>query len=233
MGEKRTALMVSLAKVAKEFARGRERVQALRGVDLEVEAGSTVAIMGPSGGGKSTLLALIAGLDRPTSGSIRVDGRDVSGASSRQRTHLRRTTLGVILQTPSLLPMLTARENIELPLAIAGVSPGERCDRALTLLEEAGLADRSGALPEELSGGQQQRIAVMRALASNPAVLLADEPAGSLDSATGTMLLDFMFDRARKRSITVLMVTHDQSDAEHADRIIHIRDGEIESGSRS
>jgi putative ABC transport system ATP-binding protein len=220
--------MVQVTALTKDFSRGDEIVPALRGVDLEVERGARIAIMGPSGGGKSTLLSMIGGLDWPTFGSVQIDGRDITKGSRAELVALRRSTVSMILQSPSLLPMLTTQENVELPMALNGVERGERSRRAHELLEQAGIADKADSLPEELSGGQQQRASVMRALANRPRLLLADEPAGSLDSETGAAILDLIFESAIRDSITLLMVTHDQSDASHADRIIRIKDGRIE-----
>jgi len=219
--------IVHVQGLTKEYRQGDETINALRGINLDIHRGERVAIMGPSGCGKSTLLSLIGGLDKPTSGTVMVAGNDIASARPREMAMIRRKTLGFILQTPSLLPMLTARENIELPMALNGVAPGDRRQRALELLALTELSDKAESLPEELSGGQQQRVSVMRALATRPELILADEPAGSLDSITGDQVLALIAEAATQDSITVLMVTHDQDDTKYADRTIRLRAGQI------
>jgi putative ABC transport system ATP-binding protein len=219
--------IVHVQGLTKQYRQGDETITALRGIDLDIRRGERVAIMGPSGCGKSTLLSLIGGLDRPTSGTIRVAGNDIASAGTHEMAMIRRKSLGFILQTPSLLPMLTARENIELPMSLNGVGADRRRERALELLALTELSDKAESLPEELSGGQQQRVSVMRALATRPQLILADEPAGSLDSITGDQVLALIAEAAKQDSITVLMVTHDQDDTRYADRTIRLKDGQV------
>jgi putative ABC transport system ATP-binding protein len=218
---------VETHELRREYRRGGEVVAALRGIDLHIARGERVAIMGPSGCGKSTLLGLIGGLDRPTSGSVIVAGKDLAEAPRQELTLLRRTTIGHILQSASLLPMLTARENVELPLALNGVEPDERRVRARELLTLVDLPDKAAALPEELSAGQQQRIAVARALALRPRLILADEPVGNLDTATGEQVLTLLTSIVADGGITLIMVTHEQDDARYTDRVIRLSDGRV------
>jgi putative ABC transport system ATP-binding protein len=199
-----------------------------------VQRGETLAIMGPSGSGKSTLLCLLGGLDDPSSGCVLLDGRDLAPYSRTERAILRREAIGFILQNPSLLPMLTVRENIELPLSLARTRPGTGSsldeNRVLELLEQVGLLDKMNALPEELSGGQQQRVAVARALAARPHLLLADEPAGSLDTATANSVLGVIARAVERDGISLVLVTHERDDTRFADRVIYLRDGRIDIG---
>jgi putative ABC transport system ATP-binding protein len=218
-------IAIDARQITREYRRGKEQVRALRGVDLRIRVGESVAIMGPSGCGKSTLLGIIGGLDRPTSGSIEVVGRDLIHSSPSEITSLRRTSMGYILQTPSLLPMLTARENVELPLTLNGVDGPTRSARAHELLVQVGLEGKAESLPEELSGGQQQRVSVARALATRPQLILADEPGGSLDTVTAKEVLSLLAGIVAENSLTLVMVTHERSDARYVDRIVQIHDG--------
>jgi putative ABC transport system ATP-binding protein len=218
---------IDARKLTRDYRRGSEIVAALRGVDLRVEQGERVAIMGPSGCGKTTLLGLIGGLDRPTSGTVELCGNDVGGASQRVLALLRRRTVGFVLQTPSLLPMLTVRENVELPLSLDGLGARERYKRAMELLELVELPEKADALPEELSGGQQQRASIARTLAPRPKVILADEPAGSLDSATAEVILTLITRSVKEAGITFVMVTHEAEDSRYADRVVRLADGLI------
>jgi putative ABC transport system ATP-binding protein len=194
-------------------------------VSLEVPAGQFTAVMGPSGSGKSTLMHLLAGLDTPSSGSVCIDGQDITRMSDRQLTRLRRKHIGFIFQSFNLLSTLSAEENVALPLAIAGRRPAaETLD---TLLARVGLLDRRGHRPAELSGGQQQRVAIARALISEPTVLFADEPTGNLDSNAGTQVLDLLRDAVDLDGQTTVMVTHDPRAAATADRVVFLADGEI------
>jgi putative ABC transport system ATP-binding protein len=202
-------------------------VVALNGVNLRVEGGERVAIMGPSGSGKSTLLSLLAGLDRPTSGAVLVDGRNLATLSRAQLAEMRRTTIGYVPQDPSLLPMLTAEENIGLPLAMIGIDVVARERRVTELLELVDLSAKARALPEELSGGQQQRVSVARALATRPAVLLADEPAGSLDSATAQSVIRTIVQAAEQRGMALVLVTHERDEAAYAGRVVRMKDGTL------
>ncbi len=201
-------------------------VEALRGVSLEVRSGEHVAVTGPSGSGKSTLLTLLGGLERPTSGDVRVQGRSLAALDDRQLTRLRLEQVGFVFQRFHLLPVLTARENVELPMAEMRVSSTERRQRAEELLAYVGLAARSGHRPTELSGGEMQRVAIARALANRPAILLADEPTGELDAATGRAILD-LFQRLNDDGMTMVVVTHDERLAERAQRVVRMLDGRI------
>ena len=216
--------------LARDYPMGGERVHALRGVSLSVEAGEYVAIVGPSGCGKSTLLQLAGGLDAPTSGSVEVMGTRLDTLSDRELTRLRLTRLGFVFQRFHLLPVLTAAENIELPMAEAGMSRAERRARAAELLGYVGLAHRAGHRATELSGGEMQRVAIARALANRPVLVLADEPTGELDAATGREILT-LFRRLNQDGMTLLVVTHDERLAAEAGRVVQMLDGRIE-GSR-
>jgi putative ABC transport system ATP-binding protein len=198
---------------------------ALKAVDLRVGAGERVAIMGPSGSGKSTLLSLLGGLDRPTSGTVIVAGKDLATYSRSRLAELRRTTIGYIPQDPSLLPMLTVEENVGLPLVIRGTDIAEREWRVAELLEMVDLTAKARALPEELSGGQQQRVSVVRALAVRPTVLLADEPAGSLDSVTANTVIRIIVQAAEQHGMTLILVTHERDEAAYAGRVVRMKDG--------
>ncbi len=204
-----------------------EPVHALDGVDLEIPRGSYVAVMGPSGSGKSTLMNVIGCLDTPTEGTVYLDGQEVTAMSDRERTRIRGEEVGFVFQTFNLMPRLTAVENVALPLVFRGVAPDERRERATELLERVGLGDRLGHVPNELSGGQRQRVAIARALVNDPALILADEPTGNLDTETGENIMD-LFAELHAEGNTVVMVTHERHIAEHAERIVHLLDGEIE-----
>jgi putative ABC transport system ATP-binding protein len=203
-----------------------EPVHALRGVSLEVRAGEYVALAGPSGSGKSTLLQLIGGIDSPSSGVVEILGVRLDSLSDRELTHLRLTRLGFVFQRFHLLPVLTAQENVELPMAEAGVGRKERRDRALDLLAYVGLEQRASHRATQLSGGEMQRVAIARALANRPALLLADEPTGELDAATGGEILA-LFRRLNQDGTTLVVVTHDEQLASEAGRVIHMLDGRI------
>ena len=211
--------------VVRRYGEGESAVEAVRGVSLEVPSGQFTAVMGPSGSGKSTLMHVLAGLDRPTSGTVEIGGRDVTEMSDKQLTLLRRDHVGFIFQFFNLLPVLTAQENILLPLSIAGRKP----DRAWyeRLVDVVGLRDRLGHRPSEMSGGQQQRVAVARALVSRPSVVFADEPTGNLDSTTSAELLALLRRSVDDYGQTTVMVTHDPQAAAIADRILFLADGEI------
>ncbi len=200
-------------------------MQALRGVDLDVRSGELVAVMGPSGSGKSTLMHLLAGLDKPTSGTVRIGGVDITALDDGQLTRLRREHIGFVFQFFNLLPMLSAEENVELPLAIAG----ERADGEwmTELFEKMGLSGRREHRPAELSGGEQQRVAIARALVSRPTILLADEPTGNLDSKTGGEILELLRDSVEGFGQTTIMVTHEPRAAAIADRVLFLADGSI------
>ena len=210
----------------KDYPMNGETVHALRGVALRVEAGEYAAIVGPSGSGKSTLLQLVGGIDVPSSGSVELLGTRLESLSDRELTRLRLTRLGFIFQRFHLLPVLTARENVELPMAEAGVARGERRARAGELLEYVGLGHRAGHRATQLSGGEMQRVAIARALANRPALLLADEPTGELDAATVHEILD-LFRRLNADGTTLVVVTHDDRLAAQAGRVVHMLDGRI------
>jgi putative ABC transport system ATP-binding protein len=210
----------------KDYPMNGEAVHALRGVSLEILSGEYLAIAGPSGSGKSTLLQLIGGIDTPTGGTVELLGTRLDSLSDRELTRLRLTRLGFIFQRFHLLPVLTARENVELPMAEAGVPRRLRQERALELLSYVGLEDRARHRATQLSGGEMQRVAIARALANRPVLLLADEPTGELDAATGEEILR-LFRRLSQDGTTLVVVTHDEHLASDADRVIHMRDGRI------
>lgn len=222
-----TSVMVA-RDLSKDYPMHGEVVHALRGVSLEVRSGEYLAVVGPSGCGKSTLLQLIGGIDTPTSGTVEILNTPLGTLSDRELTRLRLTRLGFIFQRFHLLPVLTALENVELPMAEAGVPRTERRDRALELLSYVGLANRAGHRATQLSGGEMQRVAVARALGNRPALLLADEPTGELDAATGHDILA-LFRRLNQDGTTLVVVTHDETLAAEAGRIIHMLDGRIVS----
>lgn len=220
--------IVSLDAVYKVYQVGAP-VVVLDGVDLLIPEGSYTAIMGPSGSGKSTLLNLMGCLDTPTAGRVELDGRDVTGLADGELAAIRRTEVGFVFQTFDLMPRLSAIENVELPMVFAGTrTRSERRERARALLQSVGLGDRLNHEPPELSGGQRQRVGIARALANDPALLLADEPTGSLDSETGRSILDQFADLHREGR-TLVVVTHERPVAERAERIVHVLDGTIES----
>lgn len=218
--------LVSLKDVKRDYPLGRESVHALRGVTLEIAAGDYVAIVGPSGCGKSTLLNLIGVIDQPSSGIVAIEGKRVDGMSDREATTFRLRTIGFVFQRFYLLPILSALENVSLPMAEAGVPAAERSKRAATLLEYVGLRERTSHRPSELSGGEQQRVAIARALANKPSILLADEPTGELDAHTGAEIIS-LFRRLNSDGTTIVVVTHDEELAGAARRQIHMRDGRI------
>jgi putative ABC transport system ATP-binding protein len=224
-------IVLETRSLQRTFGSGELRVEALRGVDLKVRQGEFLAIMGPSGSGKSTLLHLLGGVDSPTSGQVLLEGADLAALNDDQRTVIRRQRIGFIFQSFNLLPTLTAEENVALPLELGGTSAAEARRRALAALERVGMLQRRTHLPSTLSGGEQQRAAIARALAIEPALLLADEPTGNLDSANGrqvTALLRQLTDQHRQ---TIVIVTHDREVAGHADRLVCLRDGIVESES--
>jgi putative ABC transport system ATP-binding protein len=223
--------MIRCIDVRKVYRQGENEIIALDGVSLDIARGEFAVIMGPSGSGKSTLLHLIGGLDRPTSGELLVDQRLVGQMADDQVTLFRRTKIGFIFQFFNLLPTLTALENVTLPFVLDGRSKEERDQRAKTLLAKVGLESRKDHLPEEMSGGEIQRIAVARALAFDPPILLADEPTGNLDSKTGESILALLRQINRENGCTIVMVTHSQEAAGYGDRTIFFRDGKVEKES--
>ena len=222
-----TSSAIEVRDLHKTYDLGEVQVHALRGVSLAVERGEFVAIMGASGSGKSTLMNLIGCLDRPTRGTYYLDGKDVSRASKRERSRIRNQKIGFVFQGFNLLPRTSALENAELPLLYAGVSRRERIERASEVLHAVGLGGREKHHPSQLSGGQQQRVAIARALINNPSILLADEPTGNLDNATGEMILALLQRIIRETNTTVLMATHSQDAAGAADIIVQLRDGRV------
>jgi putative ABC transport system ATP-binding protein len=220
---------VSLRDVRRDYALGAERVHALQGVTLDVDRGDYVAIVGPSGCGKSTLLNLIGVIDHPTSGTVEVGGKRVDGMSDREATSFRLHNVGFVFQRFYLMPVLSALENVALPMAEAKVSRDERQERAAELLEYVGLGNRQRHRPSELSGGEQQRVAIARALANGPVILLADEPTGELDAGTGAQIIS-LFQRLNVDGTTIVVVTHDEDLASAARRKIHMRDGRVVDG---
>ena len=218
--------IVSLRDVRRDYALGAERVHALQGVNLDVAAGDYVAIVGPSGCGKSTLLNLIGVIDQPTTGTVTVDGRQVDNMNDRDATRFRLHNIGFVFQRFYLMPILSAAENVALPMAEAGVPKDERAKRATELLTYVGLEKRLRHRPSEMSGGEQQRVAIARALANRPKLLLADEPTGELDARTGEEIIG-LFQRLNNDGTTLIVVTHDEDLASAARRKIHMKDGRV------
>jgi putative ABC transport system ATP-binding protein len=212
----------------KSFGEGETAVAALRGVNIGVQSGEMLAIMGRSGSGKSTLLTLLGGVDVPSSGQVLLEGHDLASMDDDDRTLIRRRRIGFVFQAFNLLPILTAEENIALPLELDGVSSREARERALKMLELVGLEARREHLPGKMSGGEQQRVAIARALAIEPAILLADEPTGNLDSANSKRITQALRELVDHHGQTIVMVTHDSAVAEQADRVVHLLDGQVE-----
>ncbi|MFD9591069.1 ABC transporter ATP-binding protein [Streptomyces sp. NPDC059980] len=219
--------MYELRGVTKRYARGKETIDALAGIDLTIGDGDRLVIQGPTGGGKSTLLQMLGGLDRPTAGSIELDGTDMAKLSEAKLTRVRSENIGFVFQSFNLIPTLTAQENVEAALVPLGVKTKERRARAGAALESVGLAERLGHLPAELSGGQQQRVAIARALVKQPKVLLADEPTGNLDESMRDEIMDVLEAMWKEHGLTFIMVTHDSSIAKKAPRVATIRKGRI------
>jgi putative ABC transport system ATP-binding protein len=233
--------VIEARELTKTYGRGEGRVEALAGVSLDVEPGEWVSVVGPSGSGKSTLMNLLGLLDRPTSGSYVLDGREVSALKGGDLARARRELIGFVFQSYNLLPRESARKNVELPLVYAGSRGAERRKRALAALEKVGLSERAGHRPPELSGGQKQRVAIARALVGRPAMLLADEPTGNLDTRSGEGILDTrsgegildLFGDLNAVGVTLIVVTHDPEVARRGDRIVDIRDGLVFADERS
>ena len=220
--------LIKITNIKRDFILGNETVYVLKGIDLEIHKGEYVALMGPSGSGKSTLMNLLGCLDTPTSGTYILNGKDVSQMHDDELAEIRNKEIGFVFQTFNLLPRLSSLENVALPLVYAGIGREERLEKARKTLEAVGLGDRVMHKPNELSGGQRQRVVVARALVNDPAIILADEPTGNLDSKTSYEIMG-LFELIHKAGNTVILVTHEQDIAMHAHRIVRLRDGLIES----
>ena len=223
--------VVKTENVTRTYKIGNVETNALRGVNLSIQSGEFTALIGPSGSGKTTLLQLIGCLDQPTSGKVFVNGKDVTNLNRNQRADIRATSLGFVFQFFALIPTLTAYENIEMPLLLAGKSASERADRVKYLLEMVDLPDRANNRPDQLSGGQQQRVAVARALATNPALILADEPTANLDTPNGKQVMDVMTRLNKETGVTFIFATHDPRVIQYARRVVTLQDGLIVSDS--
>lgn len=219
--------IIRLVGLTRQYRMGPNVVSAVSGVDLEIARGEAVALVGPSGSGKSTLLNLLGGLDRPTSGEIWVDGENIARSSARRLVEHRRKRIGFVFQSFNLLAYRSALENVEVPMMLGGLGRVERRQRAHQLLERMGLGARTDHRPSQLSGGEQQRVAVARALANQPSILLADEPTGNLDSATGTEVMDLLRSLNEQEGLTLIIVTHDMTVASYANKIVRLRDGKV------
>lgn len=224
--------MMELVGVTKTYSQGRRAVQAVRGVSLQINTGEFVCIMGPSGSGKSTLMHLLGALDTPTTGQAIFDGQDLARLSDYHRSILRRNRIGFIFQFFNLLPTLKGIENVALPLLLGGVPQKQASKKAIHALERVGLAHRADHFPDEMSGGEMQRVAIARALVAEPEAVLCDEPTGNLDSANSLEILTLLRSLPEKGRCSVVMVTHDSTAAEFGDRLVHIRDGLLESDAR-
>jgi putative ABC transport system ATP-binding protein len=223
--------LIETQDIWKTYVMGAEEIHALRGVDMTIERGEYVGIMGPSGSGKSTLMNLIGCLDTPSKGSYLLNGKQVGQMNDDELARIRNEEIGFVFQTFNLLPRATALHNVELPLVYAGVPAKDRLTRAKLAMEKVELGDRMTHRPNQLSGGQRQRVAIARALVNNPSILLADEPTGNLDSKTGAEIMRLM-DRLSEAGNTIILVTHEADIAAHAKRIIHLRDGRVENDIR-
>jgi putative ABC transport system ATP-binding protein len=226
-----TAPIVALNDVVKVYGSGVHAVRALDGVGFSIDHGQLVAVRGRSGSGKTTLLNMIGGLDQPTSGSVSVAGVNIAGIAENELVRVRRHTIGYIFQSFGLIPVLTAAENVEIPLRLLGTSATDREERSRVLLELVGLGDRTKHRPHELSGGEQQRVAIARSLANRPSLLLADEPTGQLDSHTGRAIMNVLLALARSEDVAVIVATHEPLLIDLADRVLDISDGRIVADS--
>jgi putative ABC transport system ATP-binding protein len=224
--------IISMTEIRKIYDTGKVKVEALKGIDLEIDGGELVAIVGPSGSGKSTLMNLLGCLDTPTSGEYQLAGENVAGVTRDQLAEIRNRRVGFVFQNFNLLPHITSLENVELPMLFGGVKPAERRERATEMLERVGLGDRGEHKPTELSGGQMQRVAIARALAMNPDIILADEPTGNLDTTSGSDIMS-LFTDLWKQGRTVVIITHDPALAKRASRVVEVRDGVIISDHRN
>ena len=221
------ALAIEAAGVERDYPSGESTVHALAGVDLRVEPGELIAVRGRSGSGKTTLLNVLGGLDRPTAGRVAIEGRDLASLSTSELLDLRRQTISFIFQGFGLLPILSAAENVEIPLRLAKAAPGDRRERVAEMLDVVGLGGRADHRPSELSGGEQQRVAIARALANRPRILLADEPTGQLDSETGHLIMALIRRVVRIEHVTAIVATHDPGMLDVADRVVELRDGRL------
>jgi putative ABC transport system ATP-binding protein len=228
---KRDGIVISTFDLWKTYVMGDQEIHAVSGVDIEIKRGEYVAIMGPSGSGKSTLMNLIGCLDTPTRGLYYINGRLVSDMDDDELARIRNKEIGFVFQTFNLLPRATSLHNVELPLIYSGMGAAARLERAKLAMRQVDLEARMYHKPNELSGGQRQRVAVARALVNNPSILLADEPTGNLDSATGNEIMG-LFDRLHQQNNTIILVTHEHDIAIHAHRVIHVRDGKVEKDER-
>jgi len=224
----RKEYVVRTKDIIKEFTMGGQTLQALKGIQLDIYRGEYISIMGPSGSGKSTLFNMVGGLDKPTSGTVFINDVDMAQLDAQELAYLRCRTIGYIFQSFNLIPVMTALENVKLPTIFAGMPDDEGTDRAMELLNLVGLGDRYHHKPTELSGGQQQRVACARALANNPAIILADEPTGNLDLKTGKEIIDLLRKLNKEQGVTIISATHDLKMLDISDRIVWIRDGSIE-----
>ncbi|HLP96563.1 MAG TPA: ABC transporter ATP-binding protein [Saprospiraceae bacterium] len=225
-------MLISIKNLNKTYIMGHEKVEALKDVSLDIQKNEYVALMGPSGSGKSTLMNLVGCLDSPTRGEYWLNGKEVSTMDDSELAEVRNKDIGFVFQTFNLMPRLSALENVALPLVYAGVGKEERLERARKALESVGLGDRVMHKPNELSGGQRQRVAVARALVNNPAIILADEPTGNLDTKTSYEIMG-LFEQIHKAGNTVILVTHEQDIAQHAHRIVRLRDGLVETDAKN
>jgi putative ABC transport system ATP-binding protein len=224
--------VVKIENVTRTYKIGKVETQALRGVDLCIDNGEFTALIGPSGSGKTTLLQMIGCLDQPTQGHVLINNKDVTRLNRNQRADMRRGTIGFVFQFFALIPTLSAYENVEMPLLLNGHSPKERKDRVMELLKAVDLVDRANNRPDQLSGGQQQRVAVARALAPNPALVLADEPTANLDTENGKQVMDIMQRLNKETGVTFIFATHDPRVISYARRVVTLHDGLIESDNR-
>jgi putative ABC transport system ATP-binding protein len=225
-------VLIKLQDIGKRYVIGSEEIFALRGVDLEIYKGEFVALMGPSGSGKSTLMNILGCLDTPTKGSYILNGTDVSNLNDNELAEIRNKEIGFVFQTFNLLPRSSSLENVALPLVYAGIAKEARTTRAIETLESVGLGNRMYHKPNELSGGQRQRVAVARALVNNPAIILADEPTGNLDTKTSIEIMG-LIEEIHQKGNTIILVTHEEDIAKHAHRIVRMRDGAIESDEQN
>ena len=225
-------MLIKISGVKKIYEVGIQKIEAVAGIDLEIERNEYVAIMGPSGSGKSTLMNLLGCLDTPSAGDYWLNGKEVSNLSDDELARIRNREIGFVFQTFNLLPRATAAQNVELPLIYAGIPADERRRRAAEVLESVGLTDRAKHRPNELSGGQRQRVAIARAMVNRPSIILADEPTGNLDSKTGIEIMS-VFDKIHQAGNTIVMVTHEEHIADYARREIKLLDGKIESDVRT